>query len=201
MLFWSQCNHGNVILTSVFICVLANQPPLSHTLPPQPLIFFIKLSKGSDVSEGGRSFSHQSPSDWQFNLIHRFHLLHFTSNNTDNIDTHTHTQMPLHIYLCIFVCTCVLLCCYMCTLLSLLSCLSGLLFSCGPILSSISCRPCLALCAPENERGMTLVHSPWYSAVKHNSTAVWSQHRWDGSGNQSRHGTFRTWANKMIAFV
>lgn len=39
---WSQCNHGNVILTSMFICVLANQLCLSHILPPQtPLCFFL----------------------------------------------------------------------------------------------------------------------------------------------------------------
>lgn len=92
---WSQCNHINVILTSVFICVPANQLPLSHTLPTE-------LSKGSRVFEGGRSFSHQSPSDWQFNLIHRFHLLCFTSSNTDN----TH-RCPLHIYVRVFVHVCV----------------------------------------------------------------------------------------------
>lgn len=49
------------------------------------------------VCEGGRSFSHPSPSDWQFNLIHRFHLLCFTSNNPDN----TQMFLPFHIHVCV----------------------------------------------------------------------------------------------------
>lgn len=58
------------------------------------------------------------------------------------------------------------------TLSFILSCLSELLFSSGPILSPISCRPCVRLCAPENERGMSLAYFHWYSSSKHNSTTV-----------------------------
>lgn len=39
--------------------------------------FFVAFSEGRWVFEGEGSFSHHSPSDWQLNLIHRFHLLCF----------------------------------------------------------------------------------------------------------------------------
>lgn len=58
------------------------------------------------VCDGGRSFSHPSPSDWQFNLIHRFHLLCFTSNNTDN----TRRCSCAFTYMSVCACTCVCVC-------------------------------------------------------------------------------------------
>lgn len=150
---WLQCNHGNVVLTSVFICVLANH------LPPQlRLFYFIALCLGSCLLKwaGLSAISH--------------HLTDSSISYTDSIRCALQTtiliactRMPLHICVRVFVCQyveeCVCSLKYMCTLLSVLSCLSGLLFSCGPIHSSISCRLCLGLCAPENERGMSLVHS------------------------------------------
>lgn len=46
------------------------------------------LHRKQCLSAEGRSFSHPSPSDWQSNLIRRFHLPRLASNNTSNMQGH-----------------------------------------------------------------------------------------------------------------
>lgn len=145
VLYLVVCNRGMSFCHFFLICALANQLALSCTLSPSSyvcgvcvcvlftfLFFYIVVSKGSCVSEGDRSFSHLSPSDWQFNLIHKFHLQCFTSNNSDNIHSCPCAFMCLFQEKCVTVCVCVRVEVF--TLSSLLSFLIRLLFPRGPIL-------------------------------------------------------------------
>lgn len=156
------CNHGNVMLTSVFICVLANQLPLRHTLSLLNLLCVLWSSLKEAVCLKGAGLSAIS-----------HHLTDSSIWYTDSICCAlqatiliTHTDAPAHLRTRLCACMWRHVCVCVFTPSSLLSCLSGVLFSSGPILSSISCPPCLRLCAPENERGMSLALSHWYSALK-----------------------------------
>ena len=135
----SEYNHGNVILTSVFICVPANQLPLSPT--PPPLRSLLRKLYSSERGAGLRAISHHlsDSSIWYTDSI----CGALQATVTDN----THTQMPLHIYVRAF-CECAWRHVRMCAHPKLP--LRAFLFSSGPIFSSISCRPCLSPCAPRN---------------------------------------------------
>lgn len=113
------------------------------------------------VCEGGRSFSHPSPSDWQFNLIHRFHLLCFTSNDPDN----TQMFLPFHMHVCVGAfakCVCV---CVSPSLVSLKPHLwAFVLFWANPFVNLLSAM--FQTGRSRELKGMSLSHSLWYSALK-----------------------------------
>lgn len=143
MSFWHLCLSLSSPISSLSHTASLPSPPLCVSLCCFVLFFSQSLSKGSYVSEGDRSFNHQSPSDWQFNLIHRFHLPCFTSNDPDN--THRCPRTFPYVPCCVYVQSHVRVRAF--ALASLLSCLSGLfvLLQANPpvnLLSTVSRARC-----------------------------------------------------------
>ena len=174
MLRWSQGHHWKVILTSMFICVLANQLlPFTHCPSQTSSIFYIQEDvrlKEKPLVTVWLTF--QSDTQIPFAELNRQQYRWHT-----HIHTHTHRCRYLftRTSLCVSVKACVCCLWHTRTLLPHLSRLSGLLFSLGPILSSISRRPCLSDCALQRMKGEWVwSRSHWYSALKHNSANVWS---------------------------
>lgn len=75
---------------------------INSAFPTCFVLYFSCLLAGRLCIYGGRGINHQSPSDWQFNLIHTFHLLGFTSNATDNAHI-----WPAHVQMVYWMCACV----------------------------------------------------------------------------------------------
>lgn len=152
------------------------------------------FSEGRRMLEGDRAFSHQSTSNWQFNLIPRFHLPHFTSNGIDN-----NPRYPDHFTVCLwmFMGRCVSMCAHV--FVHPYRPFPGLLLFKGePSLLSLSCRPCFRLCSPEKAKGIGFLFS-FYLTLKHS----WACEAVVGemAGKRRRHTAVHTSTNIMIAFV
>lgn len=209
VLYLVVCNHWMSFWHFFLICALANQLTLSCTLSPSSymcvcvgagacvlftfLFFYIVVSKGSCVSEGDRSFSHLSPSDWQFNLIHKFHLQCFTSNNSDNIQSCPCAFMCLFQETCVTVRVCVRACGGFHPLVPLKLPLTAFVPPWANPLVNLLSSMFRTVCSGEWERGIGLPHSHWFSALKHNSTSV-SEWWWWGAQL-----TKQTWVHSLLS--
>lgn len=194
MLHSSTLCWGSVTVQSqrchLNLCLYMSSPisSLSHTF--SLLNLHCALLSKLYASEGGRSFSHQSSSDWQFNLIHRFNLLCITSNNTDN--AHKCPCTYTFVSLCVYVSgTCVCLH----PLVSLkLPLRAFVLLHANPPVSLLSAMS--RTVSSKELKGFCSLH--WYSALKDNFSVKLVL--CEITGNQSRHGSIHCWANKVIGF-